>query len=137
MMRHWMLCAAALFMVVPCTISFAADDVVMGNWDGDWKNDDGHGGKLTAQVIAEGDDDYKAVFTAYYGPISVFKVSLKGKREKDEVKFGGKVDLGAAFGGEFDWKGSVSGDKFTGRYTSAKDVGGFTLKKIRKSPPTL
>jgi hypothetical protein len=114
-----------------------AVDPVMGNWDGDWKNDDGHGGKLTAQVIAEGDDNYKAVFTAYYGPVAVFRVSLKGKREKDEVKFGGKVDLGAAFGGEFDWTGGVASDKFTGRYTSAKDVGEFVLKKVQKTPPSV
>ena len=58
-------------------------DEVMGNWDGEWKNDDGHGGRLSAQVIAEGEDNYKAVFTAYYGPISVFKVALKGKKEKE------------------------------------------------------
>jgi hypothetical protein len=109
----------------------------MGNWDGDWKNDDGHGGTLTAQVIAEGEDNYKAIFTAYYGPVSVFKVALKGKREKEAVKFGGKVDLGAAFGGEFDWTGGVSGESFTGRYTSAKDIGQFTLKKVRKTSPTL
>ncbi len=132
--------AAFVAILISCP-ALAADapigDSVMGNWDGEWKNDDGHGGKLTAQVIAEGDDNYKAIFTAYYGPISVFKVSLKGKREKDAVKFGGKVDLGAAFGGEFDWNGGVAGEKFDGRYTSAKDIGNFTMKKIRKTSPTL
>jgi hypothetical protein len=114
-----------------------ATDSVMGIWDGDWRNDDGHGGKLAAHVIAEGNDNYKAVFTAYYGPVAVFRVSLKGKREKDAVKFGGKVDLGAAFGGEFDWTGGVADEKFTGRYTSAKDVGEFTLRKVRKTPATV
>jgi hypothetical protein len=124
----------ALCLPIPLADSV---DPVMGNWDGEWKNDDGHGGRLAAQVIAEGEDNYKAIFTAYYGPISVFKVSLKGKREKQEVKFGGKVDIGAAFGGEFDWTGGVNGDAFVGKYTSAKDVGQFTLKKIRKTSPAI
>src|SRR5438128_1633811 len=111
-------------------------DPVMGNWAGEWKNDDGHSGKLTAQVIAEGDDNYRAIFTAHYGPIAVFKVSLNGKRQEEAVKFGGKVDLGALFGGVFEWTGGVAHDKFTGQCKAEKDVGEFTLGKVHPEPPT-
>jgi hypothetical protein len=129
--------ATGLPPLAPAAGPVATADRVMGNWEGSWKNDDGHGDKLTAQVIAEGGDHYRAIFTAYYGQVSIFKVALKGQREQDAVKFGGRVDLGVLFGGVFEWSGGVEADKFVGRYKGQKDIGEFSLQKLHRSSPTL
>jgi hypothetical protein len=129
--------AYALLVAFLLAAPARAGDPVMGNWEGNWKNDDGHGDKLTAQVIAEGGDNYRAVFTAYYGPIAVFRVALKGERKQDAIRFGGKVDLGVLFGGVFEWTGGIADDKFSGKYKGQKDVGEFVLKKVHKASATL
>lgn len=112
-------------------------DRTMGNWEGEWKNNDGEGGKLTAKIAALGNDSYKGVFTAHFGKVESYRVEMKGKREGSEVHFGGKVDLGSEKGGVFEWTGNAADGKFAGQYKGPKDVGSFAMTRVEKQSPTL
>lgn len=115
----------------------AADDPVMGNWKGNWKNDDEGSGDLSAQIIALGDGRYQGIFTASYGETSKYQVPMQGETKNNAVMFEGRVDLGADQGGVFQWTGEVREGTFEGRYTSKKDRGRFEMKRVHTKPPSL
>jgi len=114
-----------------------AAETVMGKWEGEWVSSVEGGGKLTAQVIAEGDGNYRAVLEAYVGEAEPVRGTMQGKREGDRVEFKGTVDAGEALGGVYNCTGQVVGEKFTGRYSGQDDQGRFEMRRVLRLSPTL
>ena len=113
----------------------APEDTVSGYYDGDWygPNPARPLGDLTCWIVPEGEDAWKATFTAHYGGVGEYEVSLDGKREGERVVFGGAVDLGDTAGGVFNWNGEIVGNEFNGTYTSKGISGSF--KMVRAPAP--
>ena len=111
-------------------------DPVSGKWSGEWflANSPKPGGKLMCDVTRTGKNEWKAVFDAEFGGRAIYKVELTGHREGEKVAFGGDVDLGAASGGVFNWKGEADGKKFTGKYTSKTYGGHFEMDRVADPP---
>lgn len=117
---------------------FAAirDEDVMGNWEGQWYGETFGGGAVSAQVIAEGNGNFRAVITVDIGEYEPVRGEARGKREDDRAVFKGKVDVGLDFGGVHEVSGEVIDEKFAGRYVG-ESRGRFEMKKVRKVSPTL
>ena len=119
----------SLILVLGLAAPAWAADAVLGRWEGSWQNKGGEPNKLLADIAVGKDADaYDAIFTAHFGAVGKYKVPLKGKRDGDVVRFGGRYDLGDA-GGVFEWSGEISGDEFKGKYSSPADVGTFDMKR--------
>lgn len=122
---------------MPATHAAEPVDAVQGNWVGDWKLDDGGGGKQTAQIVALGNGEYQGAFTAYDGSEQqneTFRFVISGTAAaNDKVEFATTINLGEKLG-TFDWKAQAHAGKLVGRYTNKKNyTGGFTLKRTELS----
>ncbi len=139
-MSRWMLAGGVLVSVFSVFSSgFGAEkETVMGNWDGMWYDDATYEGRLSAQVIAEGKGEYRAVLKADdIGEAPPAKGVMEGATKEDKVEFKGTIDVGAANGGICEIWGQIVGEKFTGRYSGPGRQGRFEMKKVVKVSPTL
>ncbi len=99
-------------------------------WSGTWQDSaPGHNGDLYCTVRQIDNDNYKARFTGYCGRQFAYNITMKGRTKTDTVLFEGKADLGDD-DGEYQWTGTIRGDRFDGQYRSAKGkVGTFAMTK--------
>ncbi len=137
-MNRWMKMIAALgfaVSILPCGAGWARS-TAMGNWEGMWYGDSGTEGKLSAQVVDEGNGSFRALLKADVGGDSHEGI-MRGKAVGDAVEFKGTIDVGPAFGGVYDLWGKIAGEKFTGRFAGSEDQGRLAMKKIVKKSPTL
>lgn len=112
------------------------DDPYMGNWEGQWMDDSFASGSLSAQIIAEGKGNYRAVVSADIGEVEPIRGKARGKKDGEKVVFKGTIDAGADYGGVLEITGSISEGKFTGRY-AGENRGRLEMKKVQKASPTL
>ena len=130
------------FVAVGCLLlavsgyAAAADDPYMGNWEGQWIDDAFASGSLSAQIIAEGKGNYRAVISADIGQVHPVRGEARGKKDGEKVVFKGTIDAGADYGGVHEITGGISEGKFTGRY-AGENRGRFEMKKVQKGSPTL
>jgi hypothetical protein len=110
---------------------------IMGNWEGNWLADSGERGKLSAQLVDEGNGNYRAILKADVGEAQPVKGVMQGKQKGDTVEFKGSVDAGESLGGIYDCTGQVLGEKFTGRFSGPDDRGTFEMKKVFRKSPSL
>jgi hypothetical protein len=124
-------------------LSVGADespDLIMGNWEGQWKNESGESGKVTAQIVALGGDEYLGVVTIHSPDASRSKsvrIPMPGKREGDDITFTGTTDLGEEFGGVTEWVATIRSGNYACRYKNARSAGTSEMRRVLKKPPTL
>ena len=130
------------FVAVGCLLlaisgyAAVADDPYMGNWEGQWMDDSFASGSLSAQIIAEGKGNYRAVVSADIGEVEPIRGKARGKKDGEKVVFKGTIDAGVDYGGVLEITGSISEGKFTGRY-AGENRGRLEMKKVQKASPTL
>lgn len=107
--------------------------VFEGRWRGTWLSEDnGHKGGLRCIVTPE-ESGYRAWFRATYG---IFSFQYKAlytliEQSANHVRFEGEEDLGALFGGLYQYEGEIRGDEFHARYQAANgDHGVFEMVRV-------
>jgi hypothetical protein len=116
-------------------------DRIQGNWVGEWRLDDGGGGKQTARIIGLGNGEYQGSFTAYDGSEQqneTFRFVISGTAAaNDQVDFATTINLGEKLG-TFEWTATAQDGKMEGRYTNKRNyIGGFTLKRVELKPESV
>jgi hypothetical protein len=114
-------------------------DPYMGDWQGTWTTEDGYeSGPLVAQVIALGNNTYKANFHiefAYEWP-PLFR--LDGQLDSGAVRFEGHAEFA---GNDLDIQAWVKGEKFKGKFKGTSDgeavSGNLLMEKTIRLSPTL
>jgi len=105
-----------------------------GPWEGTWTSEKtGHTGAVRCLVASTPDDD--GLYDFHYW--ASWKKALTGEfhvrypvnHVGDKYYFGGKHDLGKAFGGIFSHRGESTGSEFKATYSSAQDEGAFDMKR--------
>lgn len=133
-MLHLIIFLSFVVLFVPCQVF--ADDPIMGNWEGTYGSDGGAAGSLSAQIVAEGGGDYRAVIRVVARNGREVSFSLMGNKEGDKAIFSGRIDLGPETGA-YDINGQAEASDFRGRYSGLERSGTFLMKKVHKKPPTL
>src|SRR5579862_824404 len=147
MLRRWLVGAGAAvvfgLMVFANVMAFQekkADDVftdaanagpdfaVQGEYLGEIAD---KGGKLGAQVIADGDGKFRVKFLP--GGLPGEGSDGKGKFQANGKTIAGE-SVPTAFVEGDGWTGRIVGDKFTGKTKDGKE---FTLKRVERKSPTL
>lgn len=130
-----MLRGAVMGWMLVATLALADEpaDKVMGNWQGQWKTDEGQEGKLAAKIAALGDGKYKGVMivTNEEGE-SVSDFSAESADGKATCK--GKHGEGEK---EVEWTGSIEGETFTIPFKGKQVAGTAVLKRVELKSPTL
>ena len=101
-------------------------DAIQGVYLGTFTPAGGAAAKIEADVIAEGDDMYRAVLLLKGMDAKAPRTELTGKAEAGKVALAGKA-------GDVEWKGAIDGGKLTAESKDGKVEAAFTEKK----PPTL
>ena len=136
-MRHFV---TALIVAInaSCAVADETADLVMGNWEGQWRTDSGDVGGLTAKTAALGGTDYKTVFGLEIdGEKYTFPLQVQGKPDGSAMRFGGEIDLGSALGGSYGWKGTIADGKFAGTFRGGQESGTFNMERITRQPPNV
>lgn len=114
-------------------------DPVQGYWEGEWRLKSGNGGKQTGEVVALGNGEYQAAFTAYDGgemEKETFRFLINGALVNDVATFATNINLGPL--GTFDFKAVMKEAQFLADYTNGgKYTGTFKLKRVQKKPDSL
>jgi hypothetical protein len=101
-------------------------DTIQGVYLGTFTPAGGAAAKIEADVIAEGDDMYRAVLLLKGMDAKAPRTELTGKAEGGKAALAGKA-------GDVEWKGAIDGGKLTAESKDGKVEAQFTEKK----PPTL
>ena len=125
------LALAALFATV---MSLRAAEIssptLTGTWHGTWtdsrKEYNGSGGKFDCVAVADGHGGWNAEFSL--GKDKILKAALKGKLESGEIVFDCTVNLGE-FHGDYQFKGRVNAEIFSGEYSNPGEKGTFTMTR--------
>lgn len=118
------LCLLSLAVVVAACCAHAQEtDPFMGNWEGKFKK----GEVVTAQILAMGRDQYKAIIAV--SPTD--KVSITGELKNGKVAFSGEQDLA---GKKASIKLAVDKDSAKGKISGK---GAFTLQHVFVKLPTM
>lgn len=115
-----------------------AVDLAQGNFAGEWRAASGASGKVTAQIIGRGRDDYEAIFTSERdGASHDTRLPLKGKREGDKLTFSGTLDLGSESGGTYEWTATAHAGQFKLEAKSPEESFTVDLGRVELGSPTL
>ncbi|NOY61159.1 MAG: DUF1080 domain-containing protein [Calditrichaeota bacterium] len=128
--------SAMMFFLLTVTALFAGD-AFMGNYEGEYKTEAYDVGSIFAQVIAEGNGSYRAVFRVGYDGKDAPGGSLVGHKKGNKVIFDGTIDVGYDLGGSYGVKGEIDDSKFTGHFSGSEANGNITMNKVEKKSPTL
>ena len=113
-----------------------AGDSVMGEWKGKLRGGDGVERVLEAQVVAEGEDRYRAVMRlARDGAWNAGEST--GRRKGQTVVFSGSLDLGRGSGGVCQLHGQVDSRGFAGECAASDSSVRFSLTRVERRPPRL
>jgi len=134
MLRNAFLLFCGIFLIV--NAAFAAD-MRQGNWEGAFKSKAWKDVPVSAKVIAEGRDRYRAVFDINSKDGKSATLSVTGKLEKDKVSFDKEVDLGSDLGGTCKLKAKIDDDEFEGKFSGSGAPGKFEMNRVEKKSPTL
>ena len=98
---------------------------------GTWQQgpDPDHGGIFHCSVKRISATRYEAHFHGTCGRNYEYRLKLDGRKSDEHIIFCGVQDLGPHDGGEYTWRGTLSGDEFTGEYQNLEGgKGTFELK---------
>lgn len=126
---------ATVFLLSMSTLF--AGDAFMGNYEGEYKTEAYDVGAIYAQVIAQGNGSYRAVFRVGFNGKDAPGGSLVGNKEGNKVVFDGTIDVGYDLGGTYDVKGEIVDSKFSGHFSGSEASGNITMNKVEKKSPTL
>lgn len=134
----WVFAMAAIVSIHVSTTAIAADDPLMGNWAGQWNNEQGDEGKLEAQIIALGKMKYQANFTVHTEEkVMHVSIPLEAEGTGTPVPFAGKAEVGDDKK-TVELRGEVASERLTGSYMTVDgDSGRIELEKVYKKSPTL
>lgn len=104
-----------------------------GRWSGAWHScSTGHAGVLRATFTPCGPNQYRVVFTGRFLKIVPFRYAVTldvVADDGEQVTLAGSSYLGRLFG-TFHYTATADGCSFTARYSSRKDDGTFTLRRV-------
>jgi len=110
-------------------------DHFMGDWQGSWKlEDQSDSGPLVAQVIAQGEQQYRVVFFDAFDTRTEPLGELEGRLEGAKVSLKGWADSQI---GRLDVKGIIQGAKFSGTFEGQGESGTYELTKTIRVSPTM
>lgn len=114
----------------------AAPDPASGSWTGAWyrAGEREPAGPLACRLEPAGRDLWNARFETRSGVEATYELRLHGKREGRRIVFGGRVDLGAAGGGAYEWTGEVDGEVFVGAFENPAGDGRFEMVRRPDTP---
>jgi hypothetical protein len=106
-------------------------DAFSGSWAGTWHSDaTGHHGKLFCEFSRLDARHHRAEFTAHWGLLhGSYSVVMDTRRAGRDLRFQGRQDLGALYGGVYTYDGKVSPARFFSKYSAASDHGTFDLQR--------
>jgi hypothetical protein len=110
-------------------------DPFMGDWQGNWRLDDGSdSGPLVAQVIALGDGKYRAKFLDQFNEPVPAIAKLEGQLKEGKVRFSGPAKHRDF---EFTLQTVLEGEKFAGTFQGQDFSGSLVMEKVIRLSPTL
>ena len=127
------LLGAAVLLAAPV---FAQDDF-MGNWEGKLTDKAWAGTRVSAKIIAMRPPVYRAVVEIPDGDGGKMRLEAIGKAAKKGLLFDKPADLGPKMGGVCNMRGKVAKGKFKGRFVGEGAPGGFEMRRVVITPPTL
>lgn len=137
-MKRVALLACWALMGLPTFAEEAASDPIMGIWEGSWSADGGVTGKLTARTAALGRNKYESEFTAEVeGNPQVFRMPFTAEKDGDKTKLSGEFTLPDELGGKYKFTGSIENDTLAGTSESDTQKTEVSLKKTKKTSPSL
>ena len=110
----------------------AAGVAPASRWEGRWvSNGNGHSGGLRCILTTTDDAALSARYRATFGPGLTFEytVLMAVEHDGDTSRFSGTADLGWLAGGDYEYEGTVVGDRFTSTYESRRDHGTFDMTR--------
>ena len=134
-----MLRNVCLFICGICVIvstAFAAD-MVQGNWEGVFKSKGWKDTPISAKIVAEGQDKYRAIFDVKSKEGKTASVTAHAVIVKGKAAIDAEVDLGPGLGGPCKLKAKIAEGEMTGKFAGSGAPGAFTMKRIEKGSPTL
>ena len=101
-------------------------------FEGTWKSADGtHNGELLCRAVQVDKTRWQATFEGFCQRQFIYRVQMSGKSTGKRIHFQGTANLGEKDGGVYRWTGDISGNVFTGEYTSERGKkGGFQMKRV-------
>lgn len=115
-------------VVIPPTAEEMESIDVTGTWTGTWESTKIAGAKGTFDcVIGKEGGEWKLTGTLSAAEGATRNVELRGKPEKDLIRFAGTSDFGA--NGKYVWEILASRDGIKGTFTSDTDAGSCVLRK--------
>lgn len=133
MARKVGLLCAGFMLAAGAALAAPSTDTVMGNWEGKFATPN-VSGEVSAKIIAEGDNNYRAIIEARPDGSEARKVELTGKGDGRAAVFIGKA--GDAEDAPIILGEAVLG-KFTGRLVGMGDGIKFEMNRVEKKSPTL
>ncbi|MBW8041476.1 MAG: DUF1080 domain-containing protein [Planctomycetes bacterium] len=110
-------------------------DPFMGDWQGNWRLDDGSdSGPLVAQVIALGDGKYRAKFLEEFNVRAPAIAVLEGQLKEGNARFSGPAKSGDF---EFTLQTVLESQKFAGTFQGQDFSGSLVMEKVIRLSPTL
>lgn len=110
---------------------------IEGRWEGTWSSDaSGHEGGLRCLVTRRPDEGfdarYHATYSGWCGTVSFeYTVPIRVRPGPDGWRLEGKADLGWLAGGEYQYDGLATPERFFCNYEAPEDHGVFTLRRPR------
>jgi hypothetical protein len=147
-----LLCVSLMLSVLCVGAAFgAADDFVMGNYEGTLSSTSISDAPMRAQVVALGGNNFRAVLL-FDVEGDEARLELKGKERpgtrgdesKDRKKalraavidFKQELDAGYDLGGTYDVDAEITKETFTGSFDGAEEDGKFKMTRVFLEPPT-
>lgn len=114
-------------------------DPYMGDWQGSWTTEDGYdSGPLVAQVIALGENTYRANFHIEFDQEWPPLFSLNGKLDSGAVRLKGRAEFD---GNALNIQSRIRAGTFKGKFKGTSDgqdvAGTFAMEKTIRLSPTL
>lgn len=111
------------------------DDPAVGRWEGTWRSEwNGHSGGLRCMTTRAEEGAYLARFHSTYGWFLSFRHEARLRvveKDGEALRFEGDEDLGAAFGGVYQYEVEVRGGDFEARYRAENgDHGVFSMRRV-------
>jgi hypothetical protein len=115
----------------------AFSEKIYGNYQGIYKTNSNQTGDIFAQVIAENENQYKAIIRVGTDEKSALGGVLYGEGNENSASFVGRIDISYDAGGAFRLEGKIVKGIFAGDISGGDLTGSVELKRVVKKSATL
>ena len=107
---------------------------VEGRWEGTWRTDNDHHGRLRCVLTKQSEDQWRASFHAKFLKIFSYAhaATLRGRETNGVVELRGEAALPKFGGGLYTYEARVTTNEFFSTYTSKKYRGTYEMTRPEK-----